>query len=305
MEFRQLRYFLRLAECMHFTMAAESLDISQSALTQQIRALEKELGVVLLKRTNRRVQLTPAGAAFRTRVQEVLEKAAEAVTEARSIEIAEWGRISLGFVSMAAMIALPKVLVPFCARFPRIVVELQELDPEMQMEALLHDKIDAGFTSTSTSLPSLECTLIIRDKLIVALPERHPAAKRRTIDLMLLSQERFLMPPRHALGGVHETIINACRKAGFVPQYIHSIRLAEIAVCLVATGLGIALIPESLEKVKIDGVVYRPFEHNAPVIELYAIRRKDKASLLLDNLWTCIGEALQNSTSRLIETRIV
>lgn len=296
MELRQLRYFLSVAECMHFTRAAQSLNVSQPALSQQIRLLEREIGARLLERTNRRVQLTPAGIAFRARVQPILEEAAEAAFEAKSIESGEGGRILVGFVSTAAMVVLPTILNPFCARFPRIVVELRELDPGAQLEALQQNRIDAGLTSVSTSLPSLECKLLSREKLIVALPQQHPAARHRTIDLKHLSEERILLPPRHALSGVHEGIINACQKAGFVPKYTQPIRMAETAVCLVASGLGIALIPQSFGRLKVDGVVYRALKHDEiPVVELYAVRRKDKGSPLLDNLWSYISATAQVS----------
>jgi DNA-binding transcriptional LysR family regulator len=288
MELRQLRYFLAVADRMHFTRAAEFLNVSQPALSQQIRLLEEDVGVRLLERTNRRVQLTPAGIAFRARVQAVLEEAAEAASEARSIECGEGGRIIVGFVSTAAMVALPRILNPFCSRFPRIVVELRELDPGAQLEALQQNRIDAGFTSVGTSLPALECKLLTREKVIVALPRQHPAAKHRTVDLKHLAEERILLPPRHALSGVHEGIITACQKAGFVPKNIQSIRLAEIAVRLVASGFGIALIPHSFTRLKMDGVVYRALKHESPIIELYAVRRKDNRSPLLDNLWSYI-----------------
>jgi DNA-binding transcriptional LysR family regulator len=289
MELRQLRYFLAVAECMHFTRAAELLNVSQPALSQQIRMLEEEVGARLLERTNRRVQLTPAGIAFRARVQAVVEEAAEAASEARSIERGDGGRILVGFVSTAAMVVLPRILNPFCTRFPRIVVELRELDPGAQLEALQQNRIDAGLTSVPTSLPALECKLLTRENLIVALPHQHPAAKYRTVELKHLSEDRILLPPRHALTGVHDGIVTACQNAGFAPKFIQSIRLAETSVCLVATGFGIALIPQSFNRWKVDGVVYRSLKHEIPVIELYAVRRKDKRLPALENLWSYIS----------------
>jgi DNA-binding transcriptional LysR family regulator len=285
MDLRQLRYFIAVAERMHFTQAAEFLNVSQPALSQQIRLLEENIGVRLLERTNRHVQLTPAGIAFRTRVQALLEKAAEATSEAQCIESGEGGHIRVGFVSTAAAVVLPKVLSPFCTRFPQIVVELRELDPGAQIEALQQNRIEAGLTSVSTSLPHLDCRLLTREKLIAALPRQHPAAKHRIVDLKQLSEDRFLLPPRHALSGVHDKIIAACQKAGFVPKCIQSIRLAEVAVRLVACSFGIALIPKSFSRLKVGGVVYRALPQESPVVELYAVRRKDKKSPVLENFW--------------------
>lgn len=284
MEIRQLKYFLAVAERMHFTQAAQSLHVSQPALSQQIRLLEEEIGVKLLERTNRSVKLTPAGNAFRIRAQNALREAAEGASDAKLIERGEGGYISLGFVTPAAVVVLPRILDQFCSRFPHATVELRELDPAAQLEALEENRIAVGFTSVPSALPSLECRLLAREKFIVALPHLHPAAKRRRIDLKHLANERFLLPPRGVLPGIHEGIIQACHHAGFVPKF-QAIRLAETAVCLVAGNLGIALIPESFRRLKISGVVYRSLSHETPFIELYAIRRKNSESPLIDNFW--------------------
>lgn len=287
MEIRQLKYFLAVAERMHFTQAAQSLHISQPALSQQIRLLEEEIGVKLLERTNRRVKLTPAGNAFRVRAQAALREAAEGVVDAKLIERGEGGYISIGFVSSAAVVILPKILDRFCNRFPRASVELRELDPAAQLGALEENRISVGFTSVSSALPSLECRLLARERFIVALPEHHPAASRRSVDLKLLAGERFLLPPPGVMPGIHEGIIQACHRAGFVPKY-QAIRLAETSICLVAGNLGVAVVPQSFRRLKISGVVYRALSHESPFIDLYAIRRKDAESPLVDNFWALV-----------------
>jgi DNA-binding transcriptional LysR family regulator len=285
MEIRQLRYFLAVAERMNFTKAAEFMHVSQPALSQQIRMLEEEIGVRLLERSNRRVQLTPAGIAFRARARVALHEAAEAASDAKMVQRGEGGCITLGFVTTAAVVILPKLLDQFCSSFPQAVVELRELDPGAQLDALEQNRIAVGFTSVSSSLPDLECRLLAQEKLIVALPHRHPAANRRTVDLKLLAKERFLLPPRGLMSGIHEGVIEACHRAGFVPEFIQPIKLAETAVCLVAGNLGVALIPQSFRRLKISGVVYKPLEHEGPVINMYGIRRKNPESPLVDNFW--------------------
>jgi DNA-binding transcriptional LysR family regulator len=293
MEIRQLKYFLAVAERMHFTSAAAALHVSQPALSQQIRMLEEEIGVKLLERTNRRVQLTPAGAAFRIRAQAALRETVEAASDARQVERGEGGNISIGFVTTAAVMILPKLLELFCSRYPDAGVSLHELDPRAQLEALEEKRIAVGFTSVPSSLPSLECRCLTREPLIVALPQKHPAARRRTLDLKHLSEERFLLPPRGLLHGIHEEIMQACHRAGFVPKHILPIRLAETAVCLVAGNLGIALIPESLRRLRVRGVVYRALSHDISYINLYAIRSKALESPLVKNFWNCVEEVSQ------------
>jgi len=288
MEMRQLRSFLAVAERMHFTRAAEALHLSQPALSQQIRMLEEELGVKLLERSKRRVQLTPAGVAFRARAKAALEAAAEAVSDARMAERGEAGFISIGFVTTAAVVILPRLLDEFCTRFPRAAVELRELEPGAQVEALEHNKITFGISSVPSALPSLESRLLAQERMIVAVPSRHPVARRRSVHLEDLAEERFLLPPRGLLSGIHEGIIAACHQAGFEPKSILPIRLAETAVCLVARNLGVALIPESFRHLKVKGVVYRSLAHQVPLIQMYAIRRRQPESGLAENLWSFV-----------------
>jgi DNA-binding transcriptional LysR family regulator len=290
MEMRQLRYFLAVAERMHFTRAAESLHLSQPALSQQIRMLEEEIGVRLLERSKRRVQLTPAGVAFRARAKAALDAAAEAVSDARMAERGEAGFISIGFVTTAAVAVLPRLLDEFCTRFPLAAVELRELEPGAQMEALDQNRVTFGFSSVPSALPSLESKLLVEERLLVALPSRHPAARGPSVNLKDLAQERFLLPPRGLMSGIHEGIIAACHRAGFEPSHIQPIKLAETAVCLVARNLGIALVPESFRNLKVSGVVYRSLTHEVPLIRLYAIRRKQPGSPLADNFWSFVEE---------------
>jgi DNA-binding transcriptional LysR family regulator len=287
MEIRQLKYFLAVAERMHFTQAAQTLHVSQPALSQQIRLLEEEIGVKLLERTNRRVTLTPAGNAFRIRAEAALREAAEGAVDARLIERGEAGNISIGFVTPAAVVVLPRILDQFCNRFPQASVELRELDSPTQLEAIKENRIAVGFTTAPSGLPSLECRLLAREKFIVALPQGHPATKRRTIDLRHVANERFLLPPRGVLPGIHESIIEACHRAGFEPKVL-AIQLAETAICLVAGNLGVALIPQSFRRIKISGVVYRALSHEPPTIDLYAIRRKNPDSPLANNFWSYV-----------------
>ena len=144
-----------------------------------------------------------------------------------------------------------------------------------------------GFSSVPSILPSLECRLLAQEKLIVALPLHHPAARRGEIDLKRLAGERFLIPPRGLMAGLHEGIIQACHRAGFDPKF-QAIRQAETALWLVAGNLGIALVPQSYRRLKVQGVVYREILHEMPLIEFYAIRRRNSETPLTANFWGCI-----------------
>jgi len=295
METRQLECFVAVAEYMHFTKAAQSLHISQPALSQQILKLEEEVGTKLLERTKRRVQLTPAGVTFRERAEAALHQIAEAASHAQRVARGEAGLIRVAFVSTATIEILPKILNQFCKRFPDVTVELVHLDPAEQLDALERGNFAVGLTSISSPLPFLDRKLLAREKLVVALPQRHPAASQHTVDLKQLAQDRFLLPPRSGLSGVHQGILQACQRSGFVPRHVQTVKTAETAVFLVAGNTGIALVPESFRRLKVSGVVYKPLRHEVPFIEIYAIRRKEHDSPLVDNFWDIVVSLAQPS----------
>lgn len=290
MEMRQLRYFLAVAEQLHFTRAAELLHVAQPALSQQIATLEREIGAKLLERAKRRVQLTPAGRAFREKVTLALEQTREAVLDAQRIESGEGGSIVVGFVSTAAVVALPAVLGELCRRLPAATFELHEMDPAAQLEAMERNRIDLGLTSVLLNYPGVESKLLYRGRMVVALPSGHPAARHRQIDLKLLSTERLLLPSRHSLAGLHDQILATCHEAGFTPTRVQQVKRAEVAVCLVAAQIGVAVVPSTFQNLCINGVVYRELRQNLP-FEVVAIRRRKNNSHLLDALWSHIGSA--------------
>jgi DNA-binding transcriptional LysR family regulator len=284
MEMRQLRYFLAVAERLHFTGAAELLHVAQPAVSQQIALLEEEVGATLFERTKRRVQLTPAGHAFRRKAVVALEQAAEAAMDARKIELGEGGNITIGFVSTAALSALPTLLGRLCRRIPAATFELHEMDPVAQLDAMEHHRIDLGLTNVSVDYPGFEATLLSREPMVCALPKGHPLAGRRRVDLKSLEGERLLLPPRHALGNLHDKIVTACHLAGFIPTLVQPIRRAEMAVCLVGGRVGVAVVPATLRDLTVKGVVYRPLKQSVSV-DLFAFRRRKPATPLLDRVW--------------------
>jgi DNA-binding transcriptional LysR family regulator len=287
MEMRQLRYFLAVAERLHFTRAAEALNVAQPALSQQIALLEQEIGVRLLERTNRRVQLTPAGQAFRNKAIMALQCAEEAAEEAKKVGRGEAGILTIGFVGSAALFVLPALLDQLKTRVPAATFELFEMNPEAQMTALQHNKIDLGVTSFFLNYGGLEAKLLSREPLIVALPEGHPLIRHRQVDLKSLAEENILLPPRYGLGGLHDQIVTACHQAGFIPRHEMSIKLAQIAISLVAGNVGIALIPKSVSRLSMKGVIYKSLRQRVP-FELFACRRAKQNTRLMDIVWNQI-----------------
>lgn len=282
MEFRQIRYFLAVAEELHFTRAAEKLHVAQPALSRQILQLEEEIGAKLLERTNRRVGLTPAGEAFRRRALIAMDQMTRASAEAGQAGRGEAGTLSAGFVSSAVWGVLPQVLRRFRQKAPLAHAELRELEPAEQLRDIRERRLDVGMMHAVLRDPELSTVVVARDRLVVALPTGHPAAARDTVALGSLSAETIFIPRRHASVGFHELVTAACGKAGFSPARTQPIRLLQTAVALVAGGAGIALVPESFrENLKVRGAVYRPLQGEPPVAELIAVWRKDNESPLL------------------------
>ena len=285
MEIRQLRYFLAVAEDLHFTRAAQRLHIAQPALSQQIRQLEEEVGAKLLERTNRRVALTPAGATFRLRAALVVDQANRALSEASQIGRGEAGTISIGFVSSAVCGVLPELLQRFRVSVPAAQVELQELEPAEQLEGLEQHRLDLGLMHATLHEPQFGAILVSSDRLIAAIPENHPAAQHSQVALRELAENTFFIPKRHSHSGYHEIVLAACKSAGIVPARIQPTRLLQTAVALVAGGLGITLVPESFQtNIHIQGVVYRPLAGTAPVARLTAVWHKENPSPLVARL---------------------
>jgi DNA-binding transcriptional LysR family regulator len=284
MELRQLRYFLAVAEELHFTRAAERLYVAQPALSLQIRQLEEELGVKLFERLKHRVQLTPAGRVFAQRARFALEQTQKAAQEAALVGRGEAGSLSIGFVSSAVVSVLPQILRSYNSQIPTVTIELLELDPSEQLEGIRNGTLDLGVMHALVETPDLEMATLAREELLAALPVEHPAAQHECVELAALAEETFLVPKRHEFGGLHEAVIEACYRAGFIPRKIQATRLLQTALCLVGGGLGVALVPASFrEKVQVKGLTYRPLLSKL-VVDLVAVWLNGNQSLLLERL---------------------
>lgn len=276
MEFRQLRYFLAVAEELHFTRAAEFLHVAQPAVSHQIRLLEEEIGAKLLHRTNRRVQLTPAGSIFRDRALIALEQAARAASDAGMIGRGDAGSVSVGVGSSAVWTILPGLLRRFRRIAPAAAIDIREMEPSEQMDGLKHGTLDFGLLRAAVKDPELDSIVISREKIIVALPERHRAAAQRRVDLRSLAKETIVLPRRQSMPASNEIALLACAQAGFTPAKMITTRFMQTALCLVAGRLGYALVPELFgHHLLVTGVVYRPLAGTAPTTELTAAWRKD------------------------------
>ena len=275
MELRHLRYFIAVAEELHFGRAAEKLHISQPPLSMQIRALENELGVTLLNRTQRHVSLTQAGDALFAEARHILARVEQAVLTTKRAGRGEIGELAVGFISVADYNVLPLVLREFRRAFPLVNLTLRESTTDAQFRDLLAGRIDAGFVLPPINDRSLESVPILREPLIVALPEKHPLARRPgKLALEKLKDAPFILFPRPYAPGLYDDVVSCCKSAGFSPQVVQEAIQMQTIVSLVSAELGVALIPASLTNLQRTGVTYKFLKNGSPLTEIHLVWRR-------------------------------
>ncbi len=277
MDLRHLRYFVTVAEELHFGRAAAKLHISQPPLSMQIRALESELGVTLLRRTQRHVSLTQAGTALLAEARHILARVEQAVLTTKRAGRGEIGELAIGFISVADYNVLPIVLREFRRRFPLVNLSLRESTSDAQFRDLLAGRIDVGFVLPPITEASLDSLPILREPLIAALPEKHPLARTRgKLALEKLKDAPFILFPRPYAPGLYDDVVSCCKTAGFSPRVAQEAIQMQTIVSLVSAELGVALIPASLTNLQRTGVVYKTLRAGSPLTEVHlAWRRGD------------------------------
>ena len=283
MELRQLRYFVAVAEELSFTRAAARLHVAQPALSVQVRRLEDELGVELLDRSRRQVALTGAGEVLLGESRRLLTDLEQTVALVQRTGTGRIGRLSVGFVPSASNAALPPILRRFGATHPAVDLRLREMAPDALVRGLHEQRLDVCFLYLPFDDPSLATKVVSRESFVAALPEDHPLAARKRIDVKQLRGEPFVLPARHGMPGLHGQVLEICREAGFAPRPVQEdVWLVQTIVGLVAAGAGVALVPASAEALGRRGVVYRPLRHRTShEVELAAVwRAEDPAPVL-------------------------
>lgn len=277
MEMRHLRYFVAVAEECHFGRAAARLHMAQPPLSQQIKQLETDLGVTLLLRTTRKVELTAAGERFLERTRQILASVDSAADEAARVAAGEIGRLAIGFTGSATYDLLPRLARVLRQEFPLIELELRgEMLTPRQVSCLLDRTLDVGFLRPPVRNPELAVQVLRSEPLVAVLPETHPLAARSAVRLSELADEPFIGYPSHSRSVVYDAVFDACRDVGFTPSLVHEVAETSTLVSFVAAGLGVALVPESVRHLQITGAVYLPLAGKAVDVELaVATRRED------------------------------
>ncbi|MDO8325398.1 MAG: LysR family transcriptional regulator, partial [Cypionkella sp.] len=284
-ELRQLRYFVTIAEELHFGRAATRLHMTQPPLSQTIFALEELLGTALFDRNRRSVALTPAGAALLPEARRLLAQAGELPGLVRRAASGETGKLVLAFVSSADYSVLPPFLRAYRAAFPHVQITLQEATSDLQLEGLLNGGIDAGLLIPplpDKTKAELDYLPVLREPLILAAPEDLPALRgKREVNLRSLPPLPLIIFPRAISPSLYDAILAVFRTAGITPTIGQEAIQMQTIVSLVSAGMGIALVPQSVSNLRRPGVEYRPLAQATPLVETGLAWRRDNASPVL------------------------
>jgi DNA-binding transcriptional LysR family regulator len=285
MELRHLRYFLAVADELSFTRAAERVGIAQPPFSQQIQALEHEIGVQLVERTPRRVVLTEAGTVFAERARFILSRVGEAVVVTQQVGRGMAGHVCVGFTESGCFHpAVTRTLLEFRQAYPALHVTLRESLSTDLVAMIREGTVDAAFIRPPIEGDGVVAqTPLLQEKLVVAVPKGHRLASRKATTLADLSDELFIFYPRRVRPGLTDAVIAACERSGFHPRLSQEAPQLTSTLNLVAAGLGVSVVPESLRYLRTNDIVYLRLTGDAPQAALGLASRIDERSVAVGN----------------------
>jgi DNA-binding transcriptional LysR family regulator len=286
MELRHLRYFIVVAEERHITRAAARLGLQQPPLSQQIHALEKELGTKLFTRLPRGVELTPAGEGFLEDARALLSGVERATVRARAAAMGQRGRISIGLTTSASLHpSVTRTLRTYADGHAAVSLDLHANSAAGLTEALLREEVQVAIIRAAVARPAdLVFEQLAQENMLIALPAKHHLVKRKAsgarapISLRALARERLILVRRHAAPGMYSNVVDACHKAGFEPLVVAEVEQMLTGINLVAAGVGISLVPASIREIRQEGIVYCPvLDAPSLVAPLTLVHRRGEA----------------------------
>lgn len=288
-DLRQFRYFIAVAEELHFGRAAARLHIVQPALSMQIKALEKHLGAELLTRTRQGVALTPVGTSFLREARRAVAQAERAEAVGRKAAGGEIGLLRVGLVGSAPFSGLlSRVIASFLNSFPDVEMQLVELTSDEQVERLRDDVLDVGFLRLPLiSGANFEVVRLGQERMMVALQSSHSLAGQKVIAPSALRSEKFIMAGGRANAGLSAVVRRICEKSGFIPDVTQTVSQITTAITLVEAGLGVAFVPESFAAMQIGTIVYRHLRGVEDVSEIGLVAMARGRSPIASNFMKC------------------
>ena len=278
MELRHLRYFVTLAETLHFGQAAAKLQIAQPSLSHQIQQLESELQATLLRRTKRRVELTEAGRIFLDEARDILARSDRAAVVTRRAGQGDAVKLRVGVGYCMDHVNATKTVGLFDRAHDHVHVELHTMAVGPQIDALKNGQLDIGFVRPRVNDAALTGEVLLREPFVAALPARHRLARKKSVALSALAEEPFVLPPRQTVPVYHDLVLRACREAGFIPNAPHEADHVLLMLGMVAAGAGIALVPASARQVEQAGVTYATLRPPHALLETVVTWRRNETS---------------------------
>jgi DNA-binding transcriptional LysR family regulator len=285
MELRHLRYFVAVAEELHFTRAAERLGIKQPPLSSQIRQLEREMGTPLFRRETRGVKLTEAGALLFDEARRILDQVERAKVGVQSRARGETGHIHLGFAGATYLQRLVlSIIRAYRERFPGVVLSPEQSNTARLIAALHGGEIDVAFVRPPIiDGEGIALDPLIDEPMMIVLPEWHPDAGDPSMPLAALAQETLILFPRTIGPGLHDAIIASCQRAGFSPKLGQEASQTVSIVHMVAAGFGVSVVPQSLQRIHAEGAGCLNIEGEAPRAPISLAYRRDDRSTIVRN----------------------
>ncbi|MBB5686344.1 LysR substrate-binding domain-containing protein [Sphingobium boeckii] len=291
MELRHLRYFVAVAEELHFSRAAKRLNMSQPPLSQQIAALESELGLKLLDRDKRNVSLSKAGDIFLNRARMILASADEAIDEARRVDRGYEGKIVVGFMSAVMLVRLSEFLTEFHALSPTAEVDLRQMQSNAQYMAVINGEVDVGFVDIAVGsmgnvfeATELNVTLALHERLVLCVGATHALADRKSIAMRELADIAFITLTRQTFPSFFDTFLHLCQKSGYNPHIAQQVESMPVAVALAGAGFGVAVVPAlSISGVHAENTRFIEIEDEA-FVDIYLISRSANRTGLVQRL---------------------
>ncbi|MET8575262.1 LysR family transcriptional regulator [Streptomyces sp. NPDC005012] len=290
MELRRLRHFLTLAEECHFGRAAARLHVAQPALSQQVKQLERELGVALFNRSTRHVELTEAGHHLVEHARALVAEEERTLVHMRELATGHAGRVSVGFIGTATYDVLPRVARTVRGRLPRITLDLRgEILTPRLVEGLRSGAFDLAVLRGAVDEDGIRTVPLRSEPLVAVLPSHHRLAGRARVPLAELAGEPFVVHPSQSRSSMYDLVLAACRRAGFEPSQLLEVGETATLVVLVAAGHGVALVPASVQSLSVEGVTYVPLA-GPESVDLLLARRDRRESAAVDQVAAVIED---------------
>lgn len=267
-ETRLLISFICVAEELHFGRAAQRLHIAQPALSRQISQLEERIEVLLFKRTQRKVALTPAGHCFLERAYQITADINRATKEVQQVGSGEAGKLSIGFIHSSTYGITPRILRHFHEQFPQVELELSEMTIADQVKALLEERIDVGILRPPISNHSIQTQILYNDPFIVAIPDSHTLKNQSSIKLSALTNESFILFSQSSSPLFYSKIIAMCEKSGFIPKVVQRATQIHTVIGLVSAKMGISIVPSVAKNLHIPNVKFLTIQDSPPPVQV-------------------------------------